>query len=104
MKGRSPTADEQRYMDAATRLGCIVCCLHHDTYSPATVHHIDGKTKPGAHFRSIPLCYLHHQGGADCAEYVSRHPYKKRFEVRYGSEHHLLAETRRRIGWRHPHE
>ena len=87
-------------MDAATRHGCIVCRLHHDTYSPATIHHIDGKTKPGAHLDSIPLCYLHHQGGADCAEYTSRHPYKARFVARYGTEQALLEATRLRINWR----
>lgn len=99
MKGRTPTAEERRYMDAAVKLGCIVCLVHLSTHTPATIHHIDGKTRPGAHLDSIPLCFLHHQGGADCDQYTSRHPYKTRFEARYGSEQSLLAETRRRINW-----
>jgi hypothetical protein len=30
-------------------------------------------------------------------EYTSRHPYKKRFEARYGTEAELLEETNRRL-------
>ena len=97
MKGRTPTAEEKRHMSAVADLGCIVCLMNHGVKSPAEIHHIDGKTKPGAHYHVIPLCYLHHRGGEDCDEYTSRHPHKKRFERRYGTELDLLHEVLGRI-------
>lgn len=97
MKGRNPTADEAAHMARVASLGCIVCLLHHGTSSPASIHHIDGRTKPGAHYHVLPLCFLHHQGGADCDEYTSRHPHKKRFERRYGTEIDLMHEVLARI-------
>lgn len=96
--GRKPTAAEHKHMQAVAELGCIVCRLHHHTYSPACIHHVDGKTKPGAHFKVLGLCYLHHQGGNDCEEYTSRHPYKKRFEERYGTEEYLMQKTAELLG------
>ena len=93
MRGRTPTADERRYMDAVGQLGCIVC-RHSGIHTPGTIHHVNGKTKPGAHFDIFNLCGLHHQGGMDCVEYTSRHPYKAAFQKRYGSEESLMAETK----------
>lgn len=95
--GRSPTKADREWMDAISGLGCIVCHLDIGVDTPAEVHHIDGKTKPGAHRRSIPLCYLHHRAGLDNEQATSRHPYKRRFEDRYGSEELLLEQTRMRI-------
>lgn len=92
--GRTPTKEEKAWLDAIGEIGCIVCKVHHDTFTPASPHHIGGKTKPGAHLNTIPLCGLHHQGGNDCAEYTSRHPYKARFEARYGTEAELIEITR----------
>jgi hypothetical protein len=103
MQGRTPTAKERKWMNAITQLGCIVCLLDRGVKSPTQIHHIDGKTKPDAHLNSIPLCYLHHQAGTDCCEYVSRHPYKARFVARYGTEQHLLAETKRLLKWEDDH-
>lgn len=100
MKGRTPTKAEREWMNAITGLGCIVCWVHKGCQTPAMPHHIDGKTKPDAHFNTIPLCHLHHQGGADCHEYVSRHPYKARFEQRYGTEQELLQKCKEMLDWR----
>ena len=94
IKGRTPTAAEKRHMQAVADAGCVICELFHGVYSPAAIHHVDGKTKPDAHFKILGLCYLHHQGGNDCAEYVSRHPYKARFEKRYGTEEELMEKTK----------
>lgn len=93
MKGRTPTADEKRHMTAVSALGCIVCRLFMQTYSPAEIHHTDGKTKPGAHFKVLGLCHWHHRGGNDCETYTSRHPFKTEFEARYGSEQELMDKT-----------
>jgi len=96
--GRTPTKEERKHMDALVSLGCIVCRLHHGCYTPATVHHIAGKTKPGAHLLTLGLCGIHHQGGRDCQEYTSRHPYKAAFERRYGTEMELLEACRELVG------
>ena len=84
-------------MDQITNLGCIVCRLHYDCETPAEVHHIDGKTKAGAHFKTIPLCFKHHREGVNNELYVSRHPFKNEFEKRYGKEEELLSEVKKLI-------
>lgn len=51
-------------MDALGKLPCIAC-LQHGKESPIiSLHHIDGRTKPGAHLLQIPLCDYHHQHAA----------------------------------------
>ena len=62
MKGRTPTAAESRHMAAVRELGCFCCGMMGIAPYPdgTLVHHTDGKTKPGAHFRVIPLCDNHH--------------------------------------------
>lgn len=81
-------------MDSISTLGCIVCRVHFDCDSPAEVHHIDGKTKAGAHMNTIPLCYRHHREGVNNDMYVSRHPYKTEFVKRYGTEEELLQKVK----------
>ena len=93
MKGRTPTREEQRWMDDVRELGCIVCRKFQSTYAPAEIHHVDGKSKPGAHFHVLPLCYWHHREGNESVMYVSRHPHKARFEAAYGTEQQLLADV-----------
>lgn len=97
MKGRRPTANEANWMSLVAELGCIVCRLHMQTYTPCEIHHTDGKTKPGAHFKTLGLCYWHHRGGSDCHTFTSRHPFKAEFEARYGTEAELLAKTKELI-------
>jgi len=97
MKGRRPTAAEDAHMNHVAELGCIVCRLHMQTYTPCEIHHTDGKTKSGAHFKTLGLCHWHHRGGNDCESYTSRHPYKAEFEARYGSEEELMAKTKELI-------
>jgi len=64
LKGRAPTTAERVVMDALGKLPCIAC-LQHGKESPLiSLHHIDGRTKPGAHLLQIPLCDHHHQHAA----------------------------------------
>ncbi len=64
LKGRTPTTAERVVMDALGKLPCIAC-LQHGKESPLiSLHHIDGRTKPGAHLLQIPLCVYHHQHAA----------------------------------------
>lgn len=61
LKGRPPTADERRVMNALARLPCIPCWLHAYHQPIISLHHVDGRTAPDAHRKVIPLCNWHHQ-------------------------------------------
>ncbi len=63
-------------------------------------HHLDGKTKPGSHQKTIGLCLWHHQGRpmfdashALCREYYgpSLAEGSKPFHAEFGSDDELLA-------------
>ena len=93
MKGRPPTADEARFMSAIADLGCIACRKDGWHNPDVSVHHIDGRTKPGAHLLVLPLCAGHHQDATGPnPTLIAVHPYKARFEERYGAQRALLAE------------
>jgi rubredoxin len=94
MQGRTPNKKEKQWMDSISNFGCIVCKLFYQCDSPAEIHHIDGKTKPEAHLKTLPLCYKHHREGVNNELYVSRHPFKKEFENRYGNQYHLLERLK----------
>ena len=94
MNGRKPTKAEQDWLDQIIQIDCIVCRLEKLGATPAEVHHINGSREHGAHFDTIPLCYKHHRSHVSAKEFVSRHPYKKQFEARYGTETVLLQKTR----------
>lgn len=64
LKGRTPTAAERVVMDALGKLSCIACLQHGKESPRISLHHIDGRTKPGAHLLQIPLCVYHHQHAA----------------------------------------
>lgn len=91
MKGRTPTAAEKRHMDRVVQLGCVVCWLEQLGFTPAEIHHLEGKTKPDAHRKVLPLCFPHHRSGVKCDEYVSFHPWKSEFHSRYGTAEELLS-------------
>ena len=99
MKSRNPSAEEKRWMSQIVEFGCVVCRKYIGVTSPAEVHHIDGKTKPDAHFNSIPLCYSHHRAGEDNERFTSRHPSKAKFVERYCSESDLREYVKEKIGW-----
>ena len=84
-------------MDDAIEIGCVVCRLEFQIVSPAEIHHLEGKTKEGAHLRSIPLCPHHHRLGLRNDQVVSRHPHKQEFERRYGTEEYLLECAQRMV-------
>lgn len=93
MKGRPPTAEESRFMDAIAKLGCIACRKDGWENLDVSVHHIDGRTKPSAHLLVLPLCAGHHQAGTGPnSALIAVHPDKARFEARYGTQRELLTE------------
>lgn len=98
MKGRAPTAEEERVMHAIGGLGCIACLKDGITNPWISLHHIDGRTKPGAHLLVLPLCAPHHQqDDSDPLQRPSVHGRKATFTARYGTERELLAEVMARV-------
>jgi hypothetical protein len=91
LPGRKPTADEARYLDDVASLGCIICLLYLNIKdSPAEIHHVDGKTKEGCHYKVIPLCTPHHRGEGSSKGYSSRADSRRAFEKAYMSERDLI--------------
>lgn len=98
MKGRAPTADEARFMDAMASLGCLACAKDGIENSHISLHHIDGRTKEGAHYLVLALCSFHHQqDDSDPMGRISVHGSRKRFESRYGTQYELLAEAKKKL-------
>ncbi len=94
----SYTKDEKKRLDLICEFGCIVCFNEMQIYSPALPHHIDGRTKPGSHFKTIPLCPKHHEsGGVNGIAFHSTG--KKIWEEKYGNQCDLLEQVNELIGY-----
>jgi hypothetical protein len=90
----APNAEERAWMDSIVAYGCIACRLDGLGFTPPAVHHILRGGQRIGHLFTLPLCDPgHHQGGQPRGM-VSRHPWKTRFEERYGTEMELLAKLR----------
>jgi hypothetical protein len=92
MKGTTPTKCDREFWNQLAQLGCVACKKDGVFTSLVSIHHIDGRTKPGAHRQVLPLCAGHHQDGTGAPGLVAVHPWKARFEQRYGRQADLLAE------------
>lgn len=94
---RAPTKDERLWMDAITALGCIACRIDGHPGTPGAVHHLLRGGRRMGHMHTICLCDPgHHQNGDQFGK-ISRHPWKARFEEKYGMEQELLAMTMRLV-------
>lgn len=95
---RTPNALEARWMASIVEYGCIACRMDGHAPRPTAVHHIvDGGRRLG-HLFTLGLCDPgHHQNGGALG-LISRHPYKARFEKRYGTELELLAKLKVALG------
>ena len=99
MKGRTPTKAEKALWHDMAGTGCIACLIDGRVNPWVSIHHIDGRTKPGAHKLVLPLCAQHHQqDDTDPLGRIAVHPNKARFETKYGSQMELLAMVMERIG------
>lgn len=88
-KQRAVNADEKAMWDQLAALGCVAC-MKDGHYNPhVSIHHVDGRTKPNCHKKVLPLCGSHHQDDGSGA--IAVHPWKARFEARYGSQDALMA-------------
>lgn len=94
MKGRNPTAEQRRYWTLlAERVGCIACWHDKAGYlrnHHVSIHHVAGRTSPDAHWLVLPICAGHHQDGTGAPGLIAVHPYKARFEARYGKQEALI--------------
>lgn len=92
MKGRNPTAEERRWMARVRDCGCIAC-LNEGIETPpeyTLIHHIDGKTKEGAHFLTLPLCDGHHSPHYD----TGLHHNLSEWQAIHGSQWELLEQVK----------
>ncbi len=86
------TAAEKILWSRLAALGCIACMKDGWCNTHVSIHHCDGRTKPGCHGRVLPLCAPHHQqDDTDPAGRIAIHPNKARFERRYGTQAELMA-------------
>jgi hypothetical protein len=90
---RAPTKPEKLlWARMADTVGCIACHLDGWFNPVVSIHHIDGRTKPGCHKKVLPLCAGHHQDATgEDKTLIAVHPDKARFEQRYGPQMALLA-------------
>lgn len=89
-KQRAVSAVERALWDRLAALGCIAC-MKDGRFNPhVSIHHVDGRTKLSCHLLVLPLCGPHHQDDGSGA--VAVHPWKARFEQRYGQQLALVDE------------
>ncbi len=96
---RAPTKIEAEWMGRIVTYGCVACRIDGQLPRPTAVHHILRGGRRMGHLFTLPLCDPgHHQGGEPFG-LVSRHPWKARFERRYGPELRLLAGLKHELGY-----
>lgn len=95
MNGKKPNKEQKKWIDAILEHGCVVCRNEMSVFTPAEIHHINGGSN---HLEAIGLCFFHHRQGGNTPQYVSRHPNKHEFELRYGTEADLLLQLQAEIG------
>ena len=93
MKGTTPTKAQRAFWTHLCTLGCIACRLDGRRNTVATIHHVDGRTKPWAHWLVLPLCAGHHQDGTGARGLIAVHPFTARFESKYGKQRLLLGRA-----------
>lgn len=98
MKGRPVTDAEKLLHDRVAQLGCVACRQEGIFNTHISIHHVHGRTKPGAHMHVLPLCAPHH---VDDGTALAVHPHKRRWEERYGKQDDLVAAQWKELGVEH---
>jgi hypothetical protein len=94
---KPPTKREAEWMDLITDFGCVACWLDGNNRD-AAVHHIVSGNRRMGHLFTLPLCDPgHHQNGQQLGM-VSVHPWKARFEAKYGTQLELLGRLQVELG------
>lgn len=91
------TKSQKAFQDRVRALGCIVC-HGQGVDSPCDLHHLLRGSRRIGEDSVIGLCPMHHRSGLNTEEFVSRHPWRREFEARYGTEDELLQKTRELCG------
>ena len=95
----NPTKSEKEYHDKVASLGCIACRIDGYHNPLVSIHHTAGRTKKGAHMQVLGLCAGHHQDGTgNDKSMIAVHPYKARFQQKYGSQQSLIEKTNQLLG------
>jgi hypothetical protein len=87
---RGYTKEDKEWLEKITQLGCICCINEFNVFTPASPHHIEGRTKEGCHLKTIPLCRQHHQTGGNGIAFHATG--KKKWNEKYSSEYELLKQ------------
>lgn len=88
------TKAEKAHQEKVASFGCIACLLDGVENMHVSIHHVNGRTKPGAHMQVLALCAGHHQDGTGQDKtLIAVHPYKARFERAYGTQKELLERV-----------
>lgn len=90
--GKAATKVQAAYHnDLCCIVGCVVCRKFYNSFNPiCSIHHIDGRTKPHAHWLVLSLCAGHHQQGTgENKNLIARHPDRDLFEAKYDTELNL---------------
>ncbi|WP_408602162.1 Ref family recombination enhancement nuclease [Pseudomonas sp. PLMAX] len=98
MKGRPVTDAEKLLHDKVAQLGCVACRQEGVFNTHISIHHVHGRTKPGAHMHVLPLCAPHH---VDDGTALAVHPHKRRWETKYGKQDDLVAAQWKELGVEH---
>ena len=101
MNGVKPNQLMQKRHNNMREIGCIICKKEKGIFTPPQIHHINGCKTQERHAETLALCYLHHMADQNMPmddRYVSRHPFKWRFESRYGTEQKLLEYQNELLG------
>jgi hypothetical protein len=99
VKGITRTAAEVELHDKVAQLGCICCRIDGFEQMWVSIHHCNGRTKPGCHQDVLPLCSAHHV--KEHPDVLARHGNKSAWEAKYGKEYDLVDQIMREIG--HPY-
>lgn len=91
------TNAEADFQDAARELGCIACLVSGYPRADGDIHHILSGGRRISEMDVLCLCPAHHRTGGGHGRFISRHPWRTRFEAAYSTEKNLLAIIRRMV-------
>lgn len=94
---KPPNKIEREWMAAVRSFGCIACYID-GNFRHCAVHHIVVAGRRMGHLFTIGLCDPgHHQNGQQFGM-ISVHPWKARFEAKYGTQLELLGRLKVELG------
>lgn len=84
---KSKTKAEHEHLNLVASHPCMVC-----NNQNVNVHHIRESGEPRNHFKTIPLCYDHHQG-SNGIHFLG----KKAWEKLYGSQLEMIEKLKKEL-------